>query len=243
MIFKQMYSGGGGFVLNITSNVANPNIPALASAAGWDGSGFLKVNITASFVNRLILLSSWSFPSGLEVEISSGTLVGGRGDGSFSEFSALVTAIPVSIRNMGTIAGAGGGGGLGGFTFFTYAGNTCSVGKDVFNVAAGGFGQGFSGTSTTPMPQSSGETGGHYAYTGPLFGGDTRPWAIGGNGGNGGAWGQHGTNGGFGTVGGSYNSSGSDPFPANGGNPGNSVIGNSFITWLATGTRLGPISA
>ena len=31
--------------------------------------------------------------------------------------------------------------------------------------------------------------------------------------------------------------------PTAGANPANSVIGNSFITWLATGTRLGPISA
>lgn len=49
--------------------------------------------------------------------------------------------------------------------------------------------------------------------------------------------------GGFGDVGGSYDSAYTDPFPTNGRDTGNSVIGNSFITWLATGTRLGPISA
>ena len=36
---------------------------------------------------------------------------------------------------------------------------------------------------------------------------------------------------------------GTEIAPTAGTNPANSVIGNSFITWLATGTRLGPISA
>ena len=215
MIFKQMYSGGGEFVLNITSNVANPNIPSLASAAGWNGSGFLKVNITAPFVNRINLQSSWSFPSGLEIEISSGTLVGGRRDGTTAELTGLTTAIPVGIRNMGTIAGVGGVGGNGAFVYFTYAGGRYGIGRDVNNVALGGSGQGFVGDATIPSAQTSGETGGYYAYPGPVFGGDTRPWARGGNGGVGGAWGQPGVAGGFGTVGGSYDSSGSNPFPTN----------------------------
>lgn len=50
-------------------------------------------------------------------------------------------------------------------------------------------------------------------------------------------------NGSYGTVGGSFDSSGTEIVPTAGTNPANSVIGNSFITWLATGTRLGPISA
>lgn len=242
MIFKQMYSGGGEFVLNITSSVANPDIPSLATAAGWNGSGFLKVNITAPFVNRINLQSSWSFPSGLEIEISSGTLVGGRRDGTAAELVGLTTAIPVSLRNMGTIAGVGGRGGNGAFVYFTYAGNTYGIGRDFNNVALGGFGQGFVGTSTIPSAQTSGETGGYYEYPGPVFGGDTRPWGRGGSGGVGGAWGQPGVAGGFGDVGGSFDSAYTDPFPTNGAVPGNSVVGNSFITWLATGTRLGPIA-
>lgn len=243
MIFKQMYSGGGEFVLNITSSVADPNIPALASAAGWNGSGFLKVNITAPFVNRINLQSSWSFPSGLEIEISSGTLVGGKRDGTAAEFTGLTTAIPVSIRNMGTIAGVGGNGGNGAFVYFTYAGGRHGIGRDVYNVASGGLGQGFVGSATAPSAQTSGETGGYYEYPGAVFGGDKKPWARGGNGGVSGAWGQPGDVGGFGDAGGSFDSAYTDPYPTSGGNPGNSVIGNSFITWLATGTRLGPISA
>ena len=201
------------------------------------------MNITAPFVNRINLQSSWSFPSGLEIEIPSGTLVGGRRDGTAAEFTGLTTAIPVSIRNMGTIAGVGGNGGTGAFVYFTYAGGRHGIGYDVYNVAAGGWGQGFVGNATTPSAPEAGETGGYYEYPGPIFGGNTRPWARGGNGGVGGAWGQGGNVGGFGDVGGSFDSAYTDPFPTYGGKIGNSVIGNSFITWLATGTRLGRISA
>ena len=231
MIFKQMYSGGGEFVLNITSSVADPNIPALASAAGWNGSGFLKVNITAPLVNRIVLLNTWSFPSGLEIEISAGTRVGGG--------VALTTQIPVSIRNLGIISGQGGTGGRGGRTFFTYAGNYYNVeGGD------GGGGQRFlDNTSLTVVGPTSGASGGYFEYSGPVFGGDTRPYCYGGNGGAGGTWGSPGENGSYGTVGGSFDSAGTEIAPTAGTNPANSVIGNSFITWLATGTRLGPISA
>lgn len=230
MIFKQMYSGGGEFVLNITSNVANPDIPALATAAGWNGSGFLKVNITAALVNRLVLLNTWSFPSGLEIEISSGTRVGGG--------VALTTQIPVSIRNLGIISGQGGTGGRGGRTFFTYAGNYYNAeGGD------GGTGQRFlNDTSLTIVGPTSGSAGGYFEYSGPVFGGDTRPYCYGGNGGAGGTWGASGVNGSYGSVGGSYDSSGTEIAPTAGTNPANSVVGNSFITWLATGTRLGPIA-
>jgi len=235
MFFRQMYSGGGSFTLTISANTANPNIPVLAAAAGWNGSGFLKVLITASLINRIALLSSWSFPSGIEIEISASTRVGGNKAVSGVAFT---TQIPVSVRNLGIISGIGGSGGTGGTTFFTYA-------SGYYNASGGGggAGQGFSdATGFTITGPVSGEAGGYYEYPGPVFGGDTRPYCYGGNGGTGGFWGQAGADGGFGTLGGSYDSSGSDPFPTNGGLPGNSVVGNSFITWLATGTRLGPIS-
>ena len=244
MIFKQMYSGGGEFVLNITSSVANPNIPALASAAGWNGSGFLKVNITAPFVNEINLLSSWSFPSGLEIEISASTLVGG-GRGASGNPSpaaggpALLVQVPVSIRNNGTIAGGGGQGGFGQITFVDYNSSRVIAGTD----GTAGAGAGFASGATTPSSAQAGGGGLYAAYSGPLFGGDTRPWARGGECGSGGGWGAQGVSGFYGSVGGSYNAGGEYEPPKPGGAGGNSVIGNSFITWLATGTRLGPISA
>lgn len=235
MFFRQMYSGGGEFTLTISANTANPNIPVLAAAAGWNGSGFLKVLITASLINRIALLSSWSFPSGIEIEISASTRVGGNKAVSGVAFT---TQIPVSVRNLGIISGSGGTGGKGGRTYFTYAGNYYNAeGGD------GGAGQGFSDASGfTITGPSSGATGDYYEYSGPVFGGDVRPYCYGGNGGTGGSWGASGNSGSYGSVGGSYDSSGTEINPTNGGSPGNSVVGNSFITWLATGTRLGPIS-
>ena len=241
MIFKQMYSGGGEFVLNITSSVANPDIPALASAAGWNGSGFLKVNITAPYVNTLQVLNTWSFPSGFVVIISSGTLVGGR-RGSYDNPSggaALIVQVPCSVRNNGVIAGGGGNGGIGQVNFITYNSTTVT---GTTNGTLGG-GQGFGESAITPTEAQAGGLGVYAEYAGAVFGGDTRPWVQGGYCGDGGSWGQSGSNGLFGSVGGSYDSAGTVTYPTSGGAPGNSVIGNSFITWLATGTRLGPISA
>ena len=57
----------------------------------------------------------------------------------------------------------------------------------------------------------------------------------GGAGGNGGSWGNAGNAGVIG-IDPSYQTSGA------GGAAGSSVTGNSFITWLSTGTRLGPIA-
>lgn len=127
----------------------------------------------------------------------------------------------------------------GGSTFFTYAGNYYNAeGGD------GGGGQRFlNNTSLTVVGPTSGASGGYFEYSGAVFGGDTRPYCYGGNGGAGGTWGSPGENGSYGTVGGSFDSAGTEIAPTAGTNPANSVIGNSFITWLATGTRLGPISA
>lgn len=233
MIFKQMYSGGGEFVLNITSSVANPNIPSLATAAGWNGSGLLKVNITAALINRIVLLNSWSFPSGLEIDISSGTRIGAS-----PGLAAFTTQIPVSVRNMGIISGPGGSGGQGARTFFTYAGGYYNM-----EGGAGGGGQCFQNTtSLTVVGPFAGQHGLYFEYVGPVFGGDSRPYGYGGNGGSGGGWGSAGENGGYGTFGGSFDSAGTEIAPTAGSQPGNSVVGNSFITWLATGTRLGPIA-
>lgn len=247
MIFKQMYATTGDFILNINSSVADPDLYNLAITEGWNQSARVIVNITAPYVNRLRLLNTWSFPGGLEIEIANGSLVGGlRGLGRTDSGperngspggEAILVQIPVSIRNFGTIAGGGGGGGAGMRTFITYTGNTVTAGG-----GSGGNGQGFTDTSsTTPSAATAKTNGGYVEYGGPIFGGDVRPWAQGGNGGSAGGWGAAGNSGTAGTVGGSYDSAGNVYFYGNGGSAGNSVVGNSFVTWLATGTRLGPI--
>ena len=107
----------------------------------------------------------------------------------------------------------------------------------------GGDGQGFASTvATTPTTFTSATSGGYSEYSAPIFGGDIRPWARGGWGGAAGQWGANGSSGLSGDVGGSYDSAGNVYFYGSGGLAGNSIVGNSFVTWLATGTRLGPIA-
>ena len=235
MILRQMYSGGGLFILTISSNSALPNLPSLATAAGWNGNSFLKVNITASLINRIDILGAWSFPSGLEIEISSGTRIGGNLDFG----NAFTTALPITVRNNGIISGAGGMGGSGGSATSYYSG-TSSPGTAPGG--SGGIGQGFgSAGSLSITGPSAGDGGAFIQYEGSVFGGETPPYAQGGQGGTGGTWGQGGASGGYGSVGGTY----SYAFigePGAGSPAGNSVTGNSLITWLATGTRLGAIA-
>ena len=79
------------------------------------------------------------------------------------------------------------------------------------------------------------------SYDGGSFGGGGE-WAqaYGGEGGTGGDWGLGGNSGGFSSVSGvgGYVSGGANPGP-NGQLAGYYIDGNSYVTWLATGTRLG----
>ena len=221
------------FTLNIASDIANPNIRQLALNAGWNGTSKVKVNITAQYINTLNLLAEWSFPGGLEITISSGTLVGGVRSGG----TALTASIPVSIRNLGSICGGGGQGGTG-ETWVVYYGSWYGYGYG----GAGGQGQGFlSPNSLTVLNAENGGGGSFSIYQGSLFGGHSAPWARGGSGGVGGNWGTAGGGGYTDSWGGStdygpYWTSAGVGSPA-----GNSVVGNSNITWIATGTRLGPV--
>lgn len=236
----QFYGKASTFTLTLASNVANPNIPSLASAAGWNGTSKLVVNITAALVNTIDLLSSWSFPGGLEIVISAGTRVGGRtsippGFGG----TAFKTAIPVTVNNMGTLSGAGGSGGGGSSVYVDYK----SSADRVYGIrGAGGAGQGFpSAASLVVSPAQAGGTGTTTTFNGGVFGGDTRPWAKGGNGGMGGAWGSAGANGQPGSVGGTFVASGVSDSIQLGGRGGYSVEGNALITWINTGTRVGAV--
>ena len=221
------------FVLNIVSSVANPNIRQLAIDAGWNTTSKVKVNITAPLINTINLPAGTSFPGGLEIVISANTRVGGTANGG----SAFITRIPVSIRNLGIMSGGGGGGGQG---------QTCIVYYNQNGVAAGyggvgGLGQGFSSsTSLSIVGPYSGESGSYQQYSGPIYGGERSPWAQGGPGGSGGSWGSSGGHGGSGSIGGSYGPSPPyfyDPTPGDG--AGRYIDGNSYVTWLATGTRHG----
>lgn len=238
--FEHAFAGASTpFAFTLSANSIDPNIPSLASAAGWDGQQKLEVTITASLINFLYFRSAWSFPGGVELTISASTIVGGTSPSvPDNGGDALRTEVPVSIRNLGTIAGAGGGGGNGQGTRASY--NTSSV-----TGMGGGGGRGRGLNGTTPLSLVGADSGGDGAYSqwsGPLFGGDTRPWAQGGRGGSGGGWGSYGESGQYGSIGGSYGSGSGESYPPTSGfAPGRAVVGNSLITWLATGTRYGAV--
>lgn len=208
-----------------------------------------------------------SFPGGVEL-INNGTIAGmggnggnGAGWGPSGELTtsgtngsggglALSVSVAVSINNAGTIGGGGGGGG----------GGARAVGvanADGYGNTWGGGGGGGGGGRTGAASNSGGGTGGPgiFPYGSPnayYFGqagfagtssaggaggarGYTTGSLFGGNGGGGGAYGSAGSNG-------SINSSGQSAGATSGGGAGGAITGNSNITYIATGTRLGSIT-
>ncbi|QIL69557.1 hypothetical protein G7048_03710 [Diaphorobacter sp. HDW4B] len=221
-------ASGGAFTLNITASVANPDIRALAIAAGWSPSKPLIVNITAPLINTLNL-GSTAFAGGLRINISASTRIGGV----LNSGTALTTGVAVEINNLGIISGGGGKGGAGASVWCDYSASRVGGAG-----GAGGDGQGFlNASSLTVVAAGNGASGSYSEYSGSVVG--TRPWASGGPGGNGGAWGTAGSAGADGSVGGNYSAAGYESYAQAGVAAGNAVNGNSKVTWIATGTRLG----
>ena len=215
------------FVDVITSDVTNYNLRARAVAAGWDQVVPLVATTT---VNSGIVLSADStsqyafdtgatFPAGTTLTlVNNGFVVGmgGAGGAMYTAGSnggpALRAQYAISIDAAGGVIGGGGGGGG------SDEGGGGGGGRSGRTNAAGADG-GASGTF------SSGGSGGGY---GGGAGGTTGPGGAGSSsaGGGGGGWGASG-----GTAG-SYV----------GGTGGAAVVGNSYITWINTGTRYGDIT-
>lgn len=227
-----MSSGGGEFRLTIGASVANPDIRALATAAGWYGQKLI-VDITAPLINTLDL-GSTPFASGIQLNISAGTRIGGVKNGGL----AFKTRVPVSVYNLGIISGGGGAGGTGEDLYVTYAGSS----EQVHGAGgSGGHGQGFASASSLTVDAAQAGGAGTYAqYSGSTIGGHTRPFAQGGAGGAGGAWGAAGEAGKAGSFGGTYDTSWGNA-AAPGLAAGAAVDGNSNVIWLATGTRVGAL--
>ena len=214
------YGKSAEFVLTLSSSTTTPNLKNMALAAGWNGSSKLVVAINAT-VCTLRVENSWSFPGGLRLNIGSGVLVGGNyGNGGNNDQNgvnggtAIWTRQPVQIQNLGTIAG-GGGGGAGGTSDSQggWAGVvTCQGGT-------GGGGAGFGGVvaSYRASPQS-GTAGDSFYESG------------------------YSVNGGPGGSGGDLGQSGQSSGPQAGGLGGYYIDGNAYVTWLATGTRLGRVA-
>jgi hypothetical protein len=242
---SDFYNAARQFSFTISSNYSSPqNLRSLALAAGWNGSDpVLATNtaiISSDTTGTAALTINGSFPGGV-ILINNGTVVGmggagGAGGGQSSGAvsgsaggTALSVSVAVSINNTsGTFAGGGGGGGggsAGGSGGVLGGGGGGGGGRTGLTNSAAGAG----GSAREPGGAGSAGT---YSAAG---GGGNRARSQGGNGGSGGDWGSVGVNGVLGT----------DPFHQNfgvGGAAGNAITGNSNITWIATGTRLGPIS-
>lgn len=235
----------GAFVFTptISADTSNYNLKAAAIAAGWDQVTPLRATVT---VNAGIVLSATAtsgygfdtgatFPAGTVLTlICQGYIcgMGGAGGGNLlpqpggpalrAQYSIAIDAIG------GVIAGGGGGGAYG-----VYQGDQIysgGGGRSGRNSAAGG-----SSAYDTGKPGTF-SSGGDAGYVSGSYGrgGTTGAGSPGyfGGGGGGGGWGAAG---GVGSLGGAGDG-------ASGAAGGAAVVGNSYITWINTGTRYGAIT-
>lgn len=157
---------------------------------------------------------------------------------------------PTTITNNGTIAAGGGGGGGGGGgqagpypsgknqSYFGYvgggggggAGNTVGPGGSVGIGNPGPIGAPTGGSPGNPGASTTGGSGGPGGSNNGIGGGP-----YGGGGGTGGGGGAAGSSGGSSTLGATTGG-------GSGGASANYITGNSFVTWPATGTRLGGVA-
>ena len=217
------------FTLTISSNFYAPNVRSLATAAGWNGTQPLIVNITAALIGA-IDFGSAAFPQGCTVNVSASTRIGGAPGGT-----ALTSRTFVTINNAGIISGGGGAGGRGTNVTSFRVGNTTKGGA---GGGDGGAGQGMlnnSGSATVQITTAGG-AGTHVGISDPTTG--LSGWARGGNGGRGGEWGAQGD------PGDNYTKSSSATIlasnkPETNRWPGAAVDGDSYITWAALGTIQG----
>lgn len=226
------------FTFSISVNTTNANLRNLALSAGWNGTRPLVCVIPSGVIisgntqgnSTAAMTIDGTFPSGVTL-VNNGSIRGRGGNGGAAGFGgggvgsvgarggrALMVTVSASVQNNGTIGGGGGGGGGG-------RGRTVEATwpqKGTTSYYGGGGGGGRS--SLTNSGGGSSGSGGTAGGAGTL--------SAAGSGGspNGGAGGLLGANG---TVGGNSG--------AAGGPAGQAVNGNTNITWLTFGTRLGTI--
>lgn len=251
--FTMMASSTGDNVTipPVTSNTTNYDLRAIAVAAGWDQVSPL---ITTVQINSGIIISSnntaipamvisGNFPAGSVINVvNKGYIIGmggaggngntavlvGSGKGSyFQQLTPYTSGLPggtalyvaptgspsIRINNTGIIGGGGGGGG-GAYSLVQVSSPGGGGGRTGTTNSAGGGGNFGSYPGTFAGPGPGLVPGGH------------------GNSGDGGGWGAGGAQG--------YAWPGDYPV-TNGGAAGNATVGNAYITWVATGTRYGPL--
>ena len=259
------YGKANQFAFSIASNQTNANLRTLALNAGWNGTSKVVatinsgVYVSSNSTGTPALTVNGSFPGGVEL-VNQGFIVGmggagGRGGGSqpfpsynspragengFGGGLALSVSSAISINNTGTIGGGGGGGG-----------GARGIGDTACGVVNAGGGGGGGQSGTTNSSGGQGGQRGEYGNSPGVFAGSGGAGTVSGGGsgglgnaftnrvgGVGGGWGASGGAGAAGSGGWASWSVG----PYSGGAGGGAVSGNSNITWIATGTRLGAIS-
>ena len=247
------------FRQTISSDATNYVLRNAAITAGWDGIVPLDAEVT---VASGIVLSANStslygfdtgtgFPAGTTLKLIMPGYVcgmgGAGGNGAVGSPTAGAAGGP-ALRAQhaitidatgGVIAGGGGGGGGADARFAGNAAGGGGGGRSGRTGPAGGSKYGTVGDSVAGSFSSGGDGG--YGVSGSGGGGTGGTTSQGGNGtggdtiaggGGGGGWGAAGGNGGR-VAGGSGGS---------GGAGGAAVVGNSYITWINTGTRYGAIT-
>ncbi len=222
-----------GFVWRptISSDVTNWVLKTQAIAAGWDGVVPLDAEVTVG--------------SGIVLSANSTSVYGFDTGSGFPAGTSLKLIMPGYVCGMG---GAGGAEVTAGSNGGPALRAQYAIGIDAAGGVIGGGGGGGGGSSRG----GGGGGGGRTGRTNSAGGGGPSPgaagtFASGGNGGNGGGLG--GTNG-QGGDGGSSSGGGGGGWGASGGTAGSyaggtggaAVVGNSYITWINTGTRYGSIT-
>jgi hypothetical protein len=240
------------FTINGTGLASSTNVRTAAVAAGWDGKAPVVCTLTGTFnypggnSPDAALVVAGAFPGSLTVinkaVVTGKSGAGGRGGDQYNSpnaagvgqpgGTALLVSTPCSFDNQGSLRGGGGGGGGGG----AYTATTGSP-PNTYGGGGGGAGRGAGPYTLNKMPGGpggagtfAGANGGDGSATSNGGGGIGGSSGTGGNGGNGGTWGQPGTSG----VSKSYPG-------AAGGRGGYAVDGNSYVTWINTGTLTGGI--
>lgn len=269
-VFQAMMAAGSSSNLQVisvvrTTNTSNVNLRTIALANGWDGTSPLDFTYTinsgvvvgGSGGNDAITTGSTAFPSGSTIRlVNNGSILGygGAGGSGGSVIGDVATSfpgesggdggvglraqLPLVVTNNGTLAGGGGGGGGG------------SSGWGSGRGGSGGGGGGGRG-GTVSSGGSAGLSSGNSVQNSTGSGGGDGNSSVAGAGGAGGLTsgktgdgGDGGSGGGLGTSGdsGSTGTAAVSSAVGSGGAAGAAVVGNSNITWVATGTRLGAIT-
>jgi hypothetical protein len=229
MIAGRIIMCGGTSYITIAATVRSPDIAALARARGWNGYGQIICTINPGVDVASLNISG--IPHDCLTIITRGRIGGGLNGGT-----AIYTRTRIRIDNTGGTVFGGGGLGGGGGTYLIQNPNSSSY-RARGSSGHGGNGAGFTTSGPVIMINAeSGSAGGSETLSGPSIGG--LGTSYGGGGGSGGPIGQAGNVGGYGGASGNYVLIQSYA-PDLGQPAGLYVDGASFVTWIATGTRMG----